>query len=84
MNLKGVLMDKNEIKELCEIYLDGIDSVLEEIVELAKKDSHEYKNLIDLFDSEKDLDKKLILSDILVDLNYSPVKNNTPCRFFLN
>lgn len=68
---------KNMVLGIYQATMDDPGSVasgLEEIKFMAEKYEEEFKNLIDLFDHEKDVHLKLLFSDILVDLNYLPVK----------
>jgi hypothetical protein len=54
---------------------EWITGGLEDIEYYAKNDPEELQNLISLFNSEKSVSWKLLLSEILVKLNYLPVKD---------
>jgi hypothetical protein len=75
-------MKKNEVLETYKHDFSDPETVsmgLEEIEFLAKNDPQEFQNLIDLFNSIERIHIKLMLSEILISLNYMPVK-----QFFID
>ena len=75
-------MPINKVKDLFETYAvsdtrdDYItDECLKEMFQVAQNDPQEFKNLIDLFNEQDDVDEKLNLSDVLTDLKYLKVKD---------
>jgi len=54
---------------------EWVSGGLEDIEYYAKNNTEEFQNLIDLFNSEKSVYNKLLLSRILINLNYEPIKD---------
>ena len=73
---------KNQVKDLFETYADPemrddyiTEECLKKMFQVAQNDPEEFKNLIDLFNEQDDVDEKLNLSDVLTDLKYLKVKD---------
>ena len=72
------MQKKNNILDWYHLGFSDPETVLlglDEIEVLAKRDPEEFQNLINLFNSVNSVYRKLLLSEILITLNYLPVKD---------